>query len=228
MRTWALIPAHNEEARVGATVAAAVSLSSVEGVLVVDDASTDATADFAERAGAMTLRLPVNSGKGGALEAGMVLVPADVDVVLLLDADLGESAIEAEALLAPVLDGAADMTIATFPKPAGKAGFGLVMGLARTGIRLLGGEFDATAPLSGQRAIRRDLLAHITPFASGFGVEVALTIRALRQGARVLEVPTRMTHAATGRDFSGFSHRGRQFADVAATLVRLALSSRKP
>jgi hypothetical protein len=98
------------------------------------------------------------------------------------------------------------------------------MGLARAGLRGLGARsFFATAPLSGQRALSRRALEVATPFAFGYGVEVALTVRALRAGLRVLEVPTRMSHDATGRDVAGFAHRGRQFLHVARALVRLAL-----
>jgi len=127
-------------------------------------------------------------------------------------------------LTGPVARGEADMTIARFPRPHGKAGFGLVKGLARWGIRTLGStRFDAQAPLSGQRALDSAAVAVCTPFAQGYGVEVALTVRALRAGLNVMEVETTMAHAATGRDVAGFAHRGRQFLHVARTLASLAL-----
>jgi hypothetical protein len=162
-----------------------------------------------------------NAGKGGALEAGTKRVE-NADIVLLLDADLGTTASQAELLLAPLLAGDAEMTIATFPPPEGKAGFGLVMGLARWGIARYGGPFDATAPLSGQRALTRECLATVRPFLEGYGVEVGLTVRALRAGFRLVEVPTTMAHSATGRDVSGFVHRGKQFVDVAFALAKLS------
>ncbi len=99
------------------------------------------------------------------------------------------------------------------------------MNLARWGIARYGGAFDATAPLSGQRALTRECLATVRPFMAGYGVEVGLTIRALRAGFRLTEVPTTMAHAATGRDVAGFVHRGKQFVHVAIALMRL---SRQP
>ena len=222
MTVVALVPAFDEALRVGATVTAARAVPGVDRVLVIDDGSTDDTAEVAEAAGAAVLRLPVNGGKGVALEAGLALVRADADVLLLLDADLGETATEAGALLGPVLADRADMTVATFPRPTGKAGFGLVKGLARWGIRRMGSGFEAAAPLSGQRALSRRAVDAVLPFAGGFGVEVALTVRALRAGLRVAEVETAMAHAATGRDVAGFVHRGRQFLHVLRTLLRLA------
>ena len=217
----ALIPAHNEAERVAATVTAVRAIHRVKRVVVVDDASTDDTARIAEDAGAKVVRLRFNVGKGAALDAGASRV-ANADIVLLLDADLAETASQAVALLAPVLDGTADMTVATFPRPTDKAGFGLVKGIARWGISRMGGGFEAKAPLSGQRALTREALEVARPFAFGYGVEVALTVRTLRAGLRVVEVPTTMAHAATGRNVAGFVHRGRQFWHVCTALIRLA------
>lgn len=231
MAVIALIPAHDEAARIADTVAAARGIPCLDRVLVIDDASSDGTGELASEAGAEVLRLDRNAGKGAALDAGLARLREDAGVLLLLDGDLGPSAAQGALLLAPVLAGEADMTVAVFPRAEGKAGFGLVKGLARFGIRLLGGRpgraFPASAPLSGQRAMTRAAWETVTPFAFGYGVEVALTVRALRAGLRVLEVPTQMTHAATGRDVAGFSHRGRQFLHVARALLRLALEPRR-
>ena len=225
MSATALVPAFDEAATVADTVRAVISTPGVRHVLVVDDGSSDETAAEAERAGAAVLRMGSNRGKGAAVEAGLDLV--EDDIVLLLDADLGDTACQAAALLEPVAAGMADMTVARFPPPPDKAGFGLVKGLARWGIRTLGGGFVAHAPLSGQRALTRRAVQAVRPLGERYGLEVALTVRALRAGLRVVEVPTTMSHAATGRDLRGFVHRGRQFVDVTRTLARLA-SERRP
>lgn len=217
----ALIPAHDEAERIAATVRAAIAIPGVCRVVVIDDASSDDTAMLAEEAGAEVVRLESNVGKGGALDAGL-LRATDAEIVLLLDGDLGETAAQGELLLRPVLAREADMSVAKFPRPTGKAGFGLVKGLARWGIRRMGDGFLADAPLSGQRALDRAAVDAVTPFASGYGVEVAATVRALRAGLRVVEVETTMSHAATGRDLAGFLHRGRQFRHVAGALIALA------
>jgi GT2 family glycosyltransferase len=231
MSVTVLIPAHDEAARIAASVEAALGIPGVSKVLVIDDASNDATADLAQAAGAEVLRLSSNLGKGAALDAGLTRVRGSADVLLMLDGDLGASAAQGALLLEPVLSGKAAMSVAAFPRPAGKAGFGLVKGLARFGIRALGGAagraFAATAPLSGQRAMTRECWERVTPFAFGYGVEVALTVRALRSGLTVVEVPTTMSHDATGRDAAGFAHRGRQFAHVARALARLAVEPRR-
>lgn len=215
-----LIPARDEAASIAATVTAARSIPSVSRVIVIDDGSRDDTDLIAEKAGAKVVRLFGSHGKGAALEAGARRVE-DADIVLLLDGDLGETAAQGIALIAPLLAGDAGMAIAAFPRPAGNAGFGLVKQLARWGILRLGGPFDATAPLSGQRALSRSCLATVRPFSAGYGVEVGLTVRALRAGFRIVEVPTTMTHSATGRDLRGFVHRGRQFVHVGLALLGL-------
>lgn len=226
MQIAALIPAHNEAERIGETVIATRAIPGVTRIVVIDDGSEDETAQAAEAAGAKVVRLVFNVGKGAALEAGAMRVE-DVDVVLLLDGDLGSSASQAASLLEPVLSGEADMAIAGFPAPSAKAGFGLVKNLARWGIRTMGGGWEPTAPLSGQRAMTRECLEAVRPFATGYGVEVSLTVRALRAGFRLTEVPTTMTHAATGRDLAGFVHRGRQFVHVCLALLKLAFERRR-
>ncbi|MHB0935856.1 MAG: glycosyltransferase [Armatimonadota bacterium] len=216
----ALIPAYQEAERIAATVTAARALPGVTRVLVVDDGSTDGTAELAAGAGAEVLCLPQNGGKGAAMRAGLAACPgADDDIFLLLDADLGETAAQADRLLQPVLDGVADLTIARFPR-AGKAGFGLVKGLARTGTWLLTRRV-LQAPISGQRACRRWVL-QAAPIADGYGAEVAMNIAAGDAGARIIEVPVEMTHAATGRNLAGFKHRGKQFAHIFGALAAAA------
>lgn len=227
MSVAALIPAFNEAERIAVTVAAATRAPLIDHVLVIDDGSRDDTASVARHAGAEVLRLGRNAGKGAALAAGVTHLDGSADVVVFLDADLGDTAEQATLLIRPVLAGAADMAIAIFPPPARPGGFGLVKRLAKTGLRILAG-FEAQAPLSGQRALSRAALTAAGPMAHGFGAEVALTIRVARAGLTVIEVPTTMAHAATGRDLAGFIHRGRQFIDVAMTLARLALEHQSP
>ena len=84
----------------------------------------------------------------------------------------------------------------------------------RTGIRALTG-LDLRAPISGQRALRGDVLPVVVPFAHGFGMEIGMTVDAARAGYRVAEVELDLAHRSTGRSLRGFAHRGRQLADFA-------------
>lgn len=212
-----LIPAYNEEKTIAETVSAAFSIKGVAQVIVIDDGSVDSTAEKAAAGGAKVVSAEKNTGKGGALNIGSGYIKGDI--VLLLDADLGNSAACAEDLLEPLCAGKADMSVAIFPPAGRKAGFGMVKGLARAGIRHFTG-LTMKAPLSGQRAIRSDLYFTLLPFAGGFGVEVDLTVRAAGQGCRIVEIPVCMRHRETGRDVMGMLHRGRQFLHVARVLVK--------
>jgi hypothetical protein len=114
------------------------------------------------------------------------------------------------------------MTVAVFPRTGKKAGFGLVRGLARAGIKFFTGRL-VEAPLSGQRAMHRGVFLDLLPLAAGYGMEVDLTVRACHKGYRIKEVPVFMAHRETGRDITGFMHRGRQFCHVARTLWDLGV-----
>jgi glycosyltransferase involved in cell wall biosynthesis len=223
----ALVPAYNEAERVGATVSALRKLPEMAEVLVVSDGSTDATAARALEAGAHCLDLPRNFGKGDALNAGLAALMERVadgltpepEALLLADADLGDTASRLDVLLAPVLAGDADVAVADLPPQQGAGGFGLAMGMARWGMERAGGR-RLREPLSGQRALRWSVLPLLIPFAPGFGVEVAMTVDALRAGLRVVEVEVDLRHAASGRDLSGILHRGRQAGAIVRELTR--------
>ena len=222
MRTIALIPAYQEEAFVGQAVTAVLAIPGITQVVVIDDGSKDATGKTAQQAGAQVIRHHKNQGKGAALQSGAdKILHQDFDTVLLLDADLGDTARQAELLLGPLEDNLADMTIGVLPKPVRAGGFGVVKDLARSAIRDLGGGYDAQAPLSGQRALTRNCLKAVLPFAQGYGVEVALTIKALKQNLRIYEVMVDMHHRETGRDLPGYLHRAKQYLDVQRTIHHL-------
>jgi glycosyltransferase involved in cell wall biosynthesis len=223
-RVAAVVPALDEAARITATVTALRSIPEVREVIVVDDGSRDETFRLAADAGARAFRIPRRVGKGGALSFGAART--DASVLLFVDAELTTTAAETRNLLEPVLDGTADLAIAAPPRPSGPSGFGLLEGSARWAIRRLTGR-SMDRPLSGQRAVRREVLAAIPALADGFGVEVAMTVDALAAGFRVVEVACEIEHGRTARTPAGFAHRGRQAAQVAAALLPRALRGRR-
>ena len=210
-RIVGLVAARNEQGRIGPCVAGLRDF--VTQVIVVDDASTDATQAEATEAGATVLRVGRRLGKGAALE-GALRRAAPADVWLLADGDLGETAKGLSVLVDLVAAGEADLAIAAFP-PARAGGFGLVKRAAAHAIRVQAG-FEATEPLSGQRALTAEAMDRLRPLAEGFGVETAMTIDAVRAGLRVVEVPIDgLDHRPTFRDPAGFLHRARQGWDIA-------------
>ncbi|MBC7328543.1 glycosyltransferase family 2 protein [bacterium] len=213
----AIIPAYNEADRIGDTVKH--TLPFADEVIVVDDGSQDDTFLKAKAAGGKTIKLKKNMGKGFAVLSGFILSKGDI--ILFLDADIGSTAIEGKKLLQPILRGEADMTIGVLP--FGKGGFGFVLGLSRLGIMMLTGR-KLEAPISGQRALRREVLSNF-PWERGFGLETVLTIHAIRNGFKVKEVPIKMEHRRTKKDLRGFIHRGRQFFSILIGLTKCLLRS---
>jgi glycosyltransferase involved in cell wall biosynthesis len=214
-----IVAARNEEERLGDTLAALGRTFPNAKLTVADDSSADRTTEIAEAAGADVVRTERRLGKGGAntLAARHVLAKSEPDVVLLCDGDLGSSAGE----LAKLLTGEADVVVATFARRVG-GGFGLAVGLARHAVRKRTGR-RLEAPLSGQRALTKEALTAVLPFARGFGMETAMDIDVLRKGFTLKEVELQLEHRATGRTAAGFAHRGRQLIDIA----RVYLSKRE-
>ncbi len=238
---YAIVTAYDEAERIGATLATlAIAFPGVR-LIVGDDGSSDATAQIARTAGARVVRSERVIGKGAAasLAAEAALREARAGeraratagagdgraIFLLCDGDLGESAQALTALTGAIERGDADVAVAAFGRRVG-GGFGLALGFARWAIRRRCG-LETVAPISGQRALSERALADVLPFAHGFGMEVGMTIDAVRAGHRVVEIELDLSHRASGRTLAGFVHRGGQLADFArAYLARGRLARR--
>lgn len=218
-----------------ATVKAARGLPHVDVVFVCDDGSGDETGRYAHGAGAVVVSHKRNRGKAAAIESAVnalgVLEQRDnlpeARVLLLLDADLEDSAGNCAPLIEPVVAGHADLTIAVLPAQkttagADPGGFGLVTGTASKGIAELTG-WTPRAPLSGQRCLTRRAFELASPLAAGWGVEVGMTIDVLRAGLKVTEIEVELRHRATGSDLGGQLHRARQLRDVTRALTARGL-----
>jgi glycosyltransferase involved in cell wall biosynthesis len=214
-----IVAARNEADRIAATIAALREAFPEAPIWVADDASTDGTAEAAMTAGAQVVSRGRPHGKGANVTAAAeaALDGSAPEVVLLCDGDLGSSAGALGPLAAAVEAGECDLAVAAFGRRVG-GGFGLALGFARWSIRRLSG-FEAEAPISGQRAMRAEVLRATLPFASGYGMEVGMTVDAVRAGYRVGEYELDLSHRATGRTLAGFAHRGRQLLDFGSAYV---------
>ena len=207
----AVVPAHNQIQSISATVKALLGLEELGEVVVVDDGSTDGTGEAAREAGARVISLPKNLGKGGAVSKAVGASGAP-DGYLLIDADLSSSASHAKVLLEMLTSDAADMIVSVFPKAGRSRGYGIVKRMAnRILLSATGRSFEE--PLSGQRAIKGPLLRALN-LASGFGLEVGMTLDVAAKNARILEAEVPFIHRASGRNIAGFIHRGIQGADL--------------
>jgi glycosyltransferase involved in cell wall biosynthesis len=217
-----VIAAYNEEDGIEAVVRAVpeeVLGLGVETIVVVDGA-TDATADHARRAGIMACAVPVNRGQGAALRLGYRLArERGARYIATLDADGQYDPAELAAVVAPLLDGRADMVTGSRrlgashttdrARAAGVVVFGaLITVLTRTRI---------TDPANGLRAMRAEVTATVTLEQPQYQAS-ELMISAALHGYRLAEVPTTMrdrgTHA-TGTKKGGNFGYGVRFARAA-------------
>jgi len=163
----AILPTYNEELNVSGVLDVLRASSFLDEIILVDDGSSDKTVEILNQAATIDKRIQVivhdkNRGKGQAIFSGWAATTAPI--ILLLDADLKNmTPNHIQALLAPVIDHRADMTI----------------GLFRGGH--FGTDFShwLTPFLTGQRGLRAELLKCISrEAAEGYGFEVALTVAA--------------------------------------------------
>jgi glycosyltransferase involved in cell wall biosynthesis len=221
-----IVAARNEADRIGATLDALAAAFPGAEVVVGDDASTDGTSEIALRRGAEVVSRRRPHGKGAnvtaAVQAALGRASAqNSPVYLLCDADLGASAREMTRLVEAVERGECDLAVAAFTQRLG-GGFGIALGFARWAVRRRCGVV-AAAPISGQRALRAEALPAVLPFAAGYGMELGMTIDAVRAGFRLREYELDLEHRVTGRSPHGFLHRAAQLRDFARAYV-----SRRP
>jgi glycosyltransferase involved in cell wall biosynthesis len=233
MEVRILVAAHNEADRLGATLAALARAFPGAPVWVADDGSRDGSAELARAAGACVVRSERVIGKGAAVTAAArvaleeLRLQGERDAVFVLcDGDLADSAGALGALADAVAAGRADVVVASFARRVG-GGLGIAVGFARWAIRACCG-LQTRAPISGQRALSVRALEHVLPFAHGYGMEIGMTVDAVRAGDRVLELELDLSHRASARTLAGFAHRGRQLADFVRVYRRLRRGRSSP
>ena len=202
-RTVAVVPAWNERDAIGGVVDAIQAFDSRVDVVVVDDASTDETANVAEAHGATVLRLPFNVGIGGAVQTGFKYALAHgYDVAVRLDGDGQHDPLELPKLLGPIERGEANLVIGSrFADGSGsyRPPFARRMGIrvfARL-VSLLGGQrvTDTTSGFIALDGIAIRLFAEEYPHDYP---EVEATLVALRSGLGLVQVQVDMRERETG------------------------------
>ncbi|MGH7410802.1 MAG: glycosyltransferase family 2 protein [Candidatus Methylomirabilis sp.] len=189
MKIVAIIPALNEEGSIGQVVAA-VPRDVVSQVIVVDNGSTDRTADVARAAGATVVPQP-ERGYGAACHAGL-MASAGADLLVYLDGDRSDVPEETPRILGPILRGEADLVIGS--RLSGRREPGAmpphaIFGnwLASRVLRVLYGV--QITDLGSFRAIRRKALLELGMQERTFGWPVEMIAKAARRGYRITEVP---------------------------------------
>jgi glycosyltransferase involved in cell wall biosynthesis len=213
-----LVAARDEADRIGDTVRALRATFPGCYVLVADDGSKDGTAELAMAVGAEVIRRGRAHGKGQSMTAAAYAVleragEGREPIFLLCDGDLGASAGRLGPLVEAVTEGDCDVAVGAFRRRLG-GGFGIALGAARWVIQRRSGA-RPIAPISGQRALSSAAFRAVVPFSPGYGMEVGMTIDAIRAGYRLCEHELDLEHRASGRTLGGFLHRFRQLLDFA-------------
>lgn len=181
-----VVPARNEAATVGAIVQAIATLDCIKEIVVVDDGSTDATAQLASAAGARVVAATSGPGKGSAMWDGVAA--ATGELVVFCDADLTDFDPRFVSTLAATLAtaGRATALVKGDYERAGDGGRVTEL-VARPVLRLLHPHLAHLAqPLGGEYAAWRDALQDV-PFVRGYGVELGLLLDlAARHGASAI------------------------------------------
>jgi glycosyltransferase involved in cell wall biosynthesis len=225
VRAWIAIPAFNEAATLGCVVA---GVRAFGPVLVVDDGSSDGSADVAEAAGAEVIRHPVRLGKGEALRTAMAAARRrGASHVLTLDGDGQHAPADLPLLLAAAR--AAPDALVVGGRLHGSQDRGLRLPIARRhAVRLAGLMVQWTTGLrvrdtqSGLRVYPLALLDEAPAIHGGFVFETEVLVSAAMRGVAVLEVPATMIPRATRRS------RFRPVADGVAIgmyLARIAVTA---
>ena len=203
-RKIAIVPARNEQGAIGDVVREIRDFDPSLDVLVVDDGSTDSTAELAAAAGAIVLRLPFNLGIGGAVQTGFkYAVDHGYELAVRLDGDGQHDPAELPKLTGPLLRGEADIVVgsrfadpdpAYRPPLARRIGIGFFAKVVSLLVRQRVTDTTSGFQALNQRGIRlfADDYPHDYP-------EVEATVMVVRHRLRLREVPVRMREREHGR-----------------------------
>jgi len=185
----AIIPALNEEGSIGQVVAG-LPRDVVSQVIVVDNGSTDRTAEVARAAGAVVVSQP-ERGYGAACHAGL-MASAGADLLVFLDGDRSDVPEETPLILDPIFTRQADLVIGS--RLAGRREPGAMPPHAMFGNWLASKVLRALyrvgiTDLGSFRAIRRIALLELGMQERTFGWPVEMIAKAARRGYRIVEVP---------------------------------------
>jgi glycosyltransferase involved in cell wall biosynthesis len=221
-----VIPALNEEEPIGGVVRECLETGLPDEVIVVDNGSSDCTAERAREAGARVVAAP--RGYGRACAAGVRAVSSECEIIVFLDGDGSDVPAFMRQLVDPIVDGTHDFVIGSRTRGRREPGSmnaqqifaGRVAGFI---LRLLYGvHYTDMCPFRG---IRRDALARLNMREETYGWNLEMQMKAARAGLRILEIPVDHRRRAGGESKVSGTFRGTFVAGarILATLVRVAV-----
>ncbi len=220
-----VIPALNEEEPIADVVRACLATGLPNEVIVVDNGSTDRTAERARESGARVVAAP--RGYGRACAAGVRALSPACEIVVFLDGDGSDCAELMPRIVQPIIDGAQDFVIGSRTRgerEPGSMNFQQVVSGRVAGVllRLLYGvSYTDMCPF---RAIRRNALEKLGMKEQTYGWNLEMQMRAARAGLRILEVPVNHRCRTGGESKVSGTLRGTFVAGtrIVATLFRVA------
>jgi glycosyltransferase involved in cell wall biosynthesis len=221
-----IIPALNEEEPIADVVRAVAATNIPREIIVVDNGSTDRTADRARAAGARVVTEP-HRGYGRACMAGVRSLSPECSIVVFLDGDGSDCPEFMGQLVEPIVKRTHDFVIGSRTRGEREPGSmnfqqivsGRVAGLL---LRLLYGvRYTDMSPF---RAIRREALETLEMREQTYGWNLEMQMRAARAGLRILEIPVNHRCRTGGQSKVSGTLRGTFVAGIRiiATLVRIA------
>ena len=214
-----VIPCHNEALTIGAVVEGFQRNLPEASIHVFDNSSSDRTADIARAAGAVVHPVPT-LGKGEVVRA--MFRDVDADVFVMVDGDQTYPAERARDLIQPIIEGRADMVVATRLQQHNAAGFRPFHALGnRMVLKLINALFDVqfSDVLSGYRAFSRRFVKTMPVLSRGFEIESEITLHALEHRVPVLEIP--IAYGARPQGSESKLQTVRDGFRVIATIIRL-------
>ncbi|MBS3176261.1 HAD-IB family phosphatase [Candidatus Woesearchaeota archaeon] len=177
-----IIPAFNEESTIISVIKNVKKVKVIDEIIVVDDGSTDGTYKNAKSEGVQVVKHAKNKGKGAAIKTG--ISHSSGDIILFLDADLCSiSPKKIASILQPLENDEADFVKTSFTRARGRVTELVVKPLFKVIFPFI--KFNQ--PLSGQFAIKRDLLKELK-IDDKWGVDIQILLQLVKKGVRISEV----------------------------------------
>ena len=221
-----VIPALNEEEPIGAVVRAIAATKIPAEIIVVDNGSTDRTAERALEAGARVISEP-RPGYGRACMAGVRALAPESDIVVFLDGDGSDCPEFMNQLVDPIMAGTHDFVIGSRTRgkrEPGSMNFQQVFAGRLAGVLLSILYRVRYTDMGPFRAIRRDALDQLSMKEKTYGWNIEMQMRAARTGLRILEIPVDHRCRAGGESKVSGTLRGTFVAGarIITTLLRIA------